>query len=62
MINSRNTWSGVTEKRRLFTCCDTLLTIFNGWLRQLFGESEGKDGKGLYPDVILFSTDMHSIG
>ena len=46
----------------LYTCCDSSLTIFNGWLRQLFGESEGKDGKGLYPDAILFSTDMHSMG
>ena len=50
------------KKIELFTCCDSSLTIFNGWLRQLFGESEGKDGKGIYPDAILFSTDMHSMG
>ena len=50
------------KKIEIFTCCDSAMTIFNGWLRQLFGESEGKDGKGLYPDAILFSTDMHSMG
>ncbi len=50
------------KKIELFTCCDSSMTIFNSWLRQLFGESEGKDGKGIYPDAILFSTDMHSMG
>lgn len=50
------------KKIEIFTCCDTSMTVFNGWLRQLFGESEGKDGKGIYPDAILFSTDMHSMG
>lgn len=32
------------------------------WLKQLFAESEGKDGKGLLPMSLTFSTDLHSIG
>lgn len=32
------------------------------WFKQLFGESEGKDGKGLYPSSAVFSTDLHSLG
>ena len=32
------------------------------WWKQLFGESEGKDNKGLLPDSVIFSTDLHSLG
>ncbi len=32
------------------------------WFKQLFGESEGKDGKGLFPASATFSTDLHSLG
>lgn len=32
------------------------------WWKQLFGESEGKDGKGLLPASVIFSTDLHSMG
>ncbi|MCL2884527.1 MAG: glucose-6-phosphate isomerase [Oscillospiraceae bacterium] len=32
------------------------------WFKQLFGESEGKDGKGLLPASVVFSTDLHSMG
>ena len=32
------------------------------WWKQLFGESEGKDGKGLFPASATFSTDLHSLG
>ncbi|MBQ3889537.1 MAG: glucose-6-phosphate isomerase, partial [Clostridia bacterium] len=37
-------------------------TMMNEWFKQLFGESEGKDGKGLYPSSAIFSTDLHSLG
>lgn len=37
-------------------------TMMNEWFKQLFGESEGKDGKGLYPSSAVFSTDLHSMG
>ena len=36
--------------------------MMNEWWKQLFGESEGKDGKGLLPDSVIFSTDLHSLG
>ena len=32
------------------------------WWKQLYGESEGKDGKGLFPASVIFSTDLHSMG
>ena len=32
------------------------------WFKQLFGESEGKDQKGIYPSSATFSTDLHSLG
>ena len=32
------------------------------WFKQLFGESEGKEGKGLLPDSVTYSTDLHSLG
>lgn len=32
------------------------------WLKQLFGESEGKNGKGIFPASMIFSTDLHSMG
>ncbi len=38
------------------------MTMWNEWFKQLFGESEGKDGKGLYPSSVVFSTDLHSMG
>lgn len=36
--------------------------MFTEWWKQLFGESEGKDGKGLFPAAAIFSTDLHSLG
>nr|WP_286673811.1 MULTISPECIES: glucose-6-phosphate isomerase [unclassified Clostridium] len=35
---------------------------FNEWWKQLYGESEGKDKKGLFPAAVDFSTDLHSMG
>jgi glucose-6-phosphate isomerase len=37
-------------------------TLMNEWWKQLYGESEGKDGKGLFPASVIFSTDLHSMG
>ena len=36
--------------------------MLNEWWKQLYGESEGKDGKGIYPASVIFSTDLHSLG
>lgn len=38
------------------------LHYFNEWWKQLFGESEGKDQKGLFPASVNFTTDLHSLG
>lgn len=38
------------------------LSYLSEWYKQLFGESEGKDGKGIYPSSAIFSTDLHSMG
>jgi len=38
------------------------LHFFAEWWKQLFGESEGKDGKGIFPAAVDFSTDLHSMG
>ena len=37
-------------------------TMMNEWYKQLFGESEGKDQKGIFPASVVFSTDLHSMG
>lgn len=36
--------------------------MMNEWFKQLFGESEGKDKKGIFPASVVFSTDLHSMG
>jgi glucose-6-phosphate isomerase len=38
------------------------LHYFGEWWKQLYGESEGKDGKGIFPAAVDFSTDLHSMG
>lgn len=38
------------------------LFYFGEWFKQLFGESEGKDGKGIFPVSMNFTTDLHSMG
>lgn len=36
--------------------------MMNEWWKQLYGESEGKDNKGIFPASVIFSTDLHSLG
>jgi glucose-6-phosphate isomerase len=38
------------------------MAMMNEWYKQLYGESEGKDNKGLFPSSAIFSTDLHSMG
>lgn len=38
------------------------LHFMNEWWKQLYGESEGKDGKGIFPAAVDFTTDLHSMG
>ena len=41
---------------------DPSFTMMAEWFKQLFGESEGKDHKGIFPASVVFSTDLHSMG
>lgn len=38
------------------------MLMINEWWKQLYGESEGKEGKGIFPASVVFSTDLHSLG
>ncbi|MBK97994.1 MAG: glucose-6-phosphate isomerase [Balneola sp.] len=46
----------------IFASFEPELLSFGRWIQQLLGESEGKDGKGIFPAVAGFSTDLHSLG
>lgn len=46
----------------VFEYFEANLTVFGDWLQQLFGESEGKEGKGAFPACLCFSRDLHSMG
>ena len=41
---------------------DPSFVMMSEWYKQLFGESEGKDNKGIFPASVTFSTDLHSMG
>ena len=41
---------------------DPSFAMMAEWFKQLFGESEGKDNRGIYPSSCIFSTDLHSMG
>lgn len=58
----RNCFYNKGKKMECFVSYEPNMTMFNEWLKQLFGESEGKDGKGLFPVSCVFSTDLHSLG
>lgn len=58
----RNCFYNMGKRLECFICYEPCMTMFNEWLKQLFAESEGKDGKGLYPVSCIFSTDLHSVG
>ncbi|MBR5826351.1 MAG: glucose-6-phosphate isomerase [Clostridia bacterium] len=49
-------------KSEMFVSYEPCFTMMNEWLKQLFGESEGKENKGLFPTSAIFSTDLHSLG
>ncbi len=46
----------------LYVSYEPRFIMMNEWLKQLYGESEGKDQKGLFPASVVFSTDLHSMG
>jgi len=46
----------------LFASYEPSMVLFGEWYKQLFGESEGKRGRGLFPGAVTFTTDLHSLG
>ena len=46
----------------LLACYDPAFRFMAEWWKQLYGESEGKDGKGLFPASVEFTADLHSMG
>lgn len=46
----------------MFASFEPATVYFNEWLKQLFGESEGKEKRGILPDSLIYSTDLHSLG
>ncbi|MBR2546717.1 MAG: glucose-6-phosphate isomerase [Eubacterium sp.] len=53
---------GTEKTAEIYEFYDRKLVMFGEWLKQLFGESEGKEGKGIIPMSLLFSRDLHSMG
>ncbi len=58
----RNIFYNKGKKIELFVDFEPRLRYFGEWLKQLFGESEGKEGKGLFPATVTYTTDLHSMG
>ena len=50
------------KKIELFCTYEPSYSFVGEWLKQLFGESEGKEGKALFPASAQFTTDLHSLG
>ncbi len=46
----------------LLACYDPSFRFMLEWWKQLYGESEGKDQRGIFPASVIFSTDLHSLG
>ena len=58
----RNVLRNKGYKVEMLVAYENSFAMMNEWFKQLFGESEGKDGKGLFPASATFSTDLHSLG
>lgn len=50
------------KKMEILVAYEPFLRFFQEWWKQLYGESEGKDGKGLFPTSVMNTTDLHSLG
>ena len=50
------------KRIEILACYEPSFRFFAEWFKQLYGESEGKDGKGLFPASVEFTADLHSMG
>ena len=58
----RNAFYRKGKSVELLVSYEPRFTMMSEWFKQLYGESEGKDHKGLFPASVTFSTDLHSMG
>jgi glucose-6-phosphate isomerase len=58
----RNIFYSKGKYNEILCSYEPALRYITEWWKQLFGESEGKDGKGIFPVSMIFSTDLHSLG
>jgi len=59
---ARNILNRKGKQVEILVSYDPSFAMMAEWWKQLFGESEGKDNRGLYPSSCIFSTDLHSMG
>lgn len=60
--STRNAMYRAGKKTEILVNYNPKLHFFGEWWKQLYGESEGKDGKGIFPASVDFTTDLHSMG
>ncbi len=58
----RNVLLGMGKSTEILVGYEPYLLMLNEWWKQLYGESEGKENKGIFPASVIFSTDLHSLG
>ncbi len=58
----RNIFYNGGKKTEILACYEPSLCMTSEWWKQLYGESEGKGGKGIFPASVCFTTDLHSLG
>jgi glucose-6-phosphate isomerase len=61
-VAARNALYESGKKVELLCCYEPAFRFMSEWWKQLYGESEGKDGKGLFPASVEFTADLHSMG
>jgi glucose-6-phosphate isomerase len=59
---ARNLLLGTGRPVEILACFTPALHYLLEWWKQLYGESEGKEGKGIFPASVDFTTDLHSMG
>jgi glucose-6-phosphate isomerase len=59
---ARNALYAQGKTIELLACYEPAFRFFGEWWKQLFGESEGKDGQGVFPASVEFTADLHSMG
>ncbi len=58
----RNILHGKGKAIEIMASYEPAFQYMNEWWKQLYGESEGKDNKGIFPASVIYSTDLHSLG